>query len=90
MLCWNLWPRFPSPAGMCNDVVPEAWQDNKHLSETKRAFYEYNSCLMEPWDGPAMIAFTDGKYIGATLDRNGLRPSGTLLPMTIVSCFPRR
>lgn len=56
-------------------MVPEAWQDNKHLSETKRAFYEYNSCLMEPWDGPAMIAFTDGKYIGATLDRNGLRPS---------------
>lgn len=56
-------------------MVPEAWQDNQHLSETKKAFYEYNSCLMEPWDGPAMIAFTDGRYIGATLDRNGLRPS---------------
>jgi len=56
-------------------MVPEAWQDNKHLSDTKKAFYEYNSCLMEPWDGPAMIAFTDGRYIGATLDRNGLRPS---------------
>jgi glutamate synthase (NADH) len=56
-------------------MIPEAWQDNPTLSHTKRAFYEYNSCLMEPWDGPAMIAFTDGKYIGATLDRNGLRPS---------------
>jgi glutamate synthase domain-containing protein 1 len=56
-------------------MIPEAWQDNTSLSESKRAFYEFNSCLMEPWDGPAMIAFTDGKYIGATLDRNGLRPS---------------
>jgi len=56
-------------------MIPEAWQDNPTLSDSKRAFYEYNSCLMEPWDGPAMIAFTDGKYIGATLDRNGLRPS---------------
>jgi len=56
-------------------MIPEAWQDNKFLSDSKRSFYEYNSCLMEPWDGPAMIAFTDGKYIGANLDRNGLRPS---------------
>lgn len=56
-------------------MVPEAWQDNQNLSETKKAFYEYNSCNMEPWDGPAMIAFTDARYIGATLDRNGLRPS---------------
>ncbi len=56
-------------------MIPEAWQDNPSLSDSKRAFYEYNSNLMEPWDGPAMIAFTDGKYIGATLDRNGLRPS---------------
>ena len=56
-------------------MIPEAWQDNKSLSDSKRSFYEYNSCLMEPWDGPAMIAFTDGKYIGANLDRNGLRPS---------------
>jgi len=56
-------------------MIPEAWQDNVSLSDSKRAFYEFNSCLMEPWDGPAMIAFTDGKYIGATLDRNGLRPS---------------
>lgn len=56
-------------------MIPEAWQDNSSLSDSKRAFYEYNSCLMEPWDGPAMIAFTDGRYVGATLDRNGLRPS---------------
>jgi glutamate synthase (NADPH/NADH) len=56
-------------------MIPEAWQDNDFLSDTKRAFYEYNSNLMEPWDGPAMIAFTDGRYLGATLDRNGLRPS---------------
>lgn len=56
-------------------MIPEAWQDNIALSDTKKAFYEYNSCVMEPWDGPAMVAFTDGRYIGATLDRNGLRPS---------------
>ncbi|WP_350290953.1 glutamate synthase large subunit [uncultured Croceitalea sp.] len=56
-------------------LVPEAWEKNTDMSETKRAFYEYNSCLMEPWDGPASIPFTDGNYIGAVLDRNGLRPS---------------
>jgi len=56
-------------------MIPEAWQDNPNLSKSKKAFYEYNSCLMEPWDGPAMVAFTDGRFIGATLDRNGLRPS---------------
>lgn len=56
-------------------MIPEAWQDNHNLSDTKKAFYEYNSAVMEPWDGPAMVAFTDGRYIGATLDRNGLRPS---------------
>ncbi|WP_315850126.1 glutamate synthase central domain-containing protein, partial [Novipirellula maiorica] len=56
-------------------MVPEAWQKHETMPEDKRAFYEYFSCLMEPWDGPASIAFTDGKYIGATLDRNGLRPS---------------
>jgi glutamate synthase (NADPH/NADH) large chain len=56
-------------------MVPEAWQKNELMPENKRAFYEYHSCLMEPWDGPASIAFTDGKYIGAVLDRNGLRPS---------------
>jgi glutamate synthase (NADPH) large chain len=56
-------------------MIPEAWQKNELMSREKRAFYEYHSCLMEPWDGPASIAFTDGKYIGAVLDRNGLRPS---------------
>ena len=56
-------------------MIPEAWQKHRQMSQAKRDFYEYNSCLMEPWDGPASIAFTDGKYIGAVLDRNGLRPS---------------
>ncbi len=56
-------------------MIPEAWQQDTSMNAEKRAFYEYNSCLMEPWDGPASIAFTDGKYIGAVLDRNGLRPS---------------
>ncbi len=56
-------------------LVPEAWEKNPEMSESKKAFYEYNSCLMEPWDGPASIPFTDGNYIGAVLDRNGLRPS---------------
>ena len=56
-------------------MIPEAWQNHATMSESKRAFYEYHSCLMEPWDGPASIVFTDGHYIGAVLDRNGLRPS---------------
>ncbi|MDG1204818.1 MAG: glutamate synthase large subunit [Pseudomonadales bacterium] len=56
-------------------MVPEAWQSDTNMSQEKRDFYEYNSALMEPWDGPASIVFTDGHYIGATLDRNGLRPS---------------
>ncbi|RMA57241.1 glutamate synthase large subunit [Ulvibacter antarcticus] len=56
-------------------LVPEAWEKNPEMSDSKKAFYEYNSCLMEPWDGPASIPFTDGNYIGAVLDRNGLRPS---------------
>ncbi|MDC0237659.1 glutamate synthase large subunit [Gammaproteobacteria bacterium] len=56
-------------------MIPEAWQQHTDMSPEKRAFYEYNSCLLEPWDGPASIAFTDGTYIGAVLDRNGLRPS---------------
>jgi len=56
-------------------MIPEAWQKHETMSESKRAFYEYHSCLMEPWDGPASIVFSDGKYIGAVLDRNGLRPS---------------
>ena len=56
-------------------LVPEAWEKNPYMPEAKKAFYEYNSCIMEPWDGPASIPFTDGNYIGAVLDRNGLRPS---------------
>ena len=56
-------------------MVPEAWEKHKTMSQDKKAFYEYNSCVMEPWDGPASIPFTDGNYIGALLDRNGLRPS---------------
>jgi glutamate synthase (NADPH) large chain len=55
-------------------MIPEAWAGNPHMKPEKRAFYEYHACLMEPWDGPAAIAFTDGRVIGATLDRNGLRP----------------
>lgn len=56
-------------------LVPEAWEKNPDMSPAKKAFYEFNSCLMEPWDGPASIPFTDGNFIGAVLDRNGLRPS---------------
>jgi len=60
-------------------MVPEAWQTQADMDETKRAFYEYYACVMEPWDGPASLSFTDGNTIGATLDRNGLRPSRYLL-----------
>ncbi len=56
-------------------MIPEAWEENELMNPAKRAFYEYHSCLMEPWDGPASVAFTDGTCIGAVLDRNGLRPS---------------
>jgi glutamate synthase (ferredoxin) len=56
-------------------MIPEPWENHESMSPEKRAFYEYHSCLMEPWDGPASIAFTDGTKIGAVLDRNGLRPS---------------
>nr|MBP9839009.1 glutamate synthase subunit alpha [Pseudomonadota bacterium] len=56
-------------------LIPEAWEKNENMDPLKRSFYEYNSCLIEPWDGPALVAFTDGKYAGATLDRNGLRPA---------------
>ena len=56
-------------------MIPEAWQHHDEMSDERKAFYEFHSCLMEPWDGPASIAFTDGTYIGAVLDRNGLRPS---------------
>ncbi|HUZ76081.1 MAG TPA: glutamate synthase large subunit [Chloroflexota bacterium] len=56
-------------------LIPEAWQNDTAMADDKRAFYEYHSALMEPWDGPASIAFSDGHVIGAVLDRNGLRPS---------------
>ncbi len=56
-------------------LIPEAWAGNPLMDAKRRAFYEYHACLMEPWDGPAAMAFTDGRQIGATLDRNGLRPA---------------
>jgi len=56
-------------------MIPEPWSNHETMADDRRAFYQYHSCLMEPWDGPAAIAFTDGKQIGAILDRNGLRPS---------------
>ncbi len=56
-------------------LIPEAWHGNRLMDEERRAFYEYHAALMEPWDGPAAVAFTDGRQIGATLDRNGLRPA---------------
>src|SRR5215203_159615 len=56
-------------------MIPEAWENDDLMEEQRRAFYQYHSALMEPWDGPAAIAFTDGRVVGATLDRNGLRPA---------------
>jgi len=60
-------------------MIPEAWAGNPLMDEQRRAFYEYHAALMEPWDGPAALAFTDGRQIGATLDRNGLRPARYLV-----------
>jgi glutamate synthase domain-containing protein 2/glutamate synthase domain-containing protein 1/glutamate synthase domain-containing protein 3 len=60
-------------------MIPEAWQNDLLMDDGKRAFYQFHSCMMEPWDGPASIAFTDGHRIGAVLDRNGLRPSRYLV-----------
>ena len=56
-------------------MIPEAWENHEHMDPRRRAFYEYHAAMMEPWDGPAAMVFTDGKQIGATLDRNGLRPA---------------
>jgi glutamate synthase (ferredoxin) len=64
-----------SPAHAMMMMIPEPWSANEDMADDRRAFYQYHSCLMEPWDGPASIAFTDGVQIGAVLDRNGLRPS---------------
>src|ERR1700730_14964606 len=55
-------------------LIPEAWQGNETIDPQKRAFYNWSACLQEPWDGPALFAFSDGRYCGANLDRNGLRP----------------
>jgi len=60
-------------------LIPEAWYENKLMDEKRKSFYEYHAALMEPWDGPAAVAFTDGRQIGATLDRNGLRPARYLI-----------
>ncbi|HBH35386.1 MAG TPA: glutamate synthase subunit alpha, partial [Gammaproteobacteria bacterium] len=60
-------------------LIPEAWSGNNLMDDSRRAFYEYHAALMEPWDGPAAVAFTDGRQIGATLDRNGLRPARYLI-----------
>ena len=56
-------------------MIPEPWENHANMDERRKAFYEYHAAMMEPWDGPASIVFTDGRQIGATLDRNGLRPS---------------
>ncbi len=60
-------------------LIPEAWHDNQFMGPGRKAFYEYYAALMEPWDGPAAVCFTDGRQIGATLDRNGLRPARYLV-----------
>ena len=60
-------------------MIPEAWESHTLMGEQRRAFYEYHAAMMEPWDGPAAVAFTDGRQIGATLDRNGLRPARYLV-----------
>ena len=65
---------YPLPHAMMM-MIPEAWSGNPQMDEDRRAFYEYHAALMEPWDGPAAMAFTNGRQIGATLDRNGLRPA---------------
>ena len=56
-------------------MIPEAWQNDDNMAGDKKDFYRWASCTMEPWDGPALVTFSDGRYIGAILDRNGLRPS---------------
>ena len=60
-------------------MIPEAWAGNRLMDEKRKAFYEHYAAIMEPWDGPAAVAFTDGRQIGATLDRNGLRPARYLI-----------
>jgi glutamate synthase (NADPH/NADH) large chain len=69
-------------------LIPEAWAGNPLMDEEPRAFYEYHAALMEPWDGPAAVAFTDGRQIGATLDRNGLRPARYIVTDDDSSSWP--
>ena len=64
-----------TPQEIMMHMIPEAWQSDKLMAKKKRDFYEYASCIMEPWDGPAFMCFTDGRHLGATLDRSGLRPA---------------
>ena len=68
-------------------LIPEAWAGNPLMSPQRRAFYEYHAALMEPWDGPAAVAFTDGRQIGATLDRNGLRPARFSITRDDIVCM---
>jgi glutamate synthase domain-containing protein 1 len=71
-------------------LMPEAWAGNPLMDAKRRAFYEYHAALMEPWDGPAAVAFTDGRQIGATLDRNGLRPARFSITATICGAWLRK
>ncbi|MDZ4199080.1 MAG: glutamate synthase central domain-containing protein, partial [Kiritimatiellia bacterium] len=71
-LLWHSGRSLPHAVSM---LIPEAWENHEEMSDAKRAYYEAQACTMEPWDGPASIPFTDGRCIGAVLDRNGLRPS---------------
>ncbi|NVE95230.1 glutamate synthase large subunit [Altererythrobacter lutimaris] len=68
-------------------LIPEAWSKNELMDPARRAFYEYHAALMEPWDGPAAVAFTDGRQIGATLDRNGLRPARFVVTKDDIVCL---
>src|SRR5690606_4512010 len=68
-------------------LIPEAWAGNPLMEPGRRAFYEYHAALMEPWDGPAAVAFTDGRQIGATLDRNGLRPARFSITRDDIVCM---
>ena len=76
-----------SPAHAMMMLIPEAWAGNPLMDPARRAFYEYHAALMEPWDGPAAVAFTDGRQIGATLDRNGLRPARFTITRDDIVCM---
>lgn len=78
--------RNPAHAAMM--LIPEPWNENPYMSKEKKAFYEYHSSLMEPWDGPTAISFTNGKQIGAILDRNGSDPLAIMSLKTTTLFFP--